>query len=245
MGLTDPYADLREPVLRPLFGRRPLRTYPALLSTDAEARAWARGGAPSGAVVVADYQASPRGRAGLEWQVRQGEGLGFSVILRPQLTAENEGWLYAAATAALADVAGDDATISWPDEVRRGQRLAGAVGIHVELSGEGSVWAVVTVLVPDATPPRGPLLVELVDAIEQRAETPAGEVLERYRPRCSTIGRSVRVHMIPMGPSGLVITGIGSDVLPDGALVITTDAGRRVAARPQHLGMVNDVTPHS
>ncbi|MDQ4130536.1 MAG: hypothetical protein M3133_06040, partial [Actinomycetota bacterium] len=73
---------------------RPVRTYPAILSTSADAFAWARAGAPEGALVVADYQAAPRGRAGLPWEVRPGEGLGFSLVLRPELPPEREGWLY-------------------------------------------------------------------------------------------------------------------------------------------------------
>jgi BirA family biotin operon repressor/biotin-[acetyl-CoA-carboxylase] ligase len=71
VGLDD---DLAADVLAADLPGRPLRSYPALLSTEADALAWARAGAPDGAVVVAGYQASPRGRAGLPWQVQQGTG---------------------------------------------------------------------------------------------------------------------------------------------------------------------------
>ena len=61
MGLDD---DLAADALAADLPGRPLRSYPALLSTEADALAWARAGGPGGAVVVAGYQASPRGRAG-------------------------------------------------------------------------------------------------------------------------------------------------------------------------------------
>ena len=65
-------SDLDPDVLAQALPGRPVRSYPALLSTDADAQAWARTGASAGAVVVADYQASPRGRGGLPWTVRPG-----------------------------------------------------------------------------------------------------------------------------------------------------------------------------
>ncbi|HWH34036.1 MAG TPA: hypothetical protein VNT56_01805 [Acidimicrobiales bacterium] len=55
--------DLSAGVLAAALPDRPLRSYPAPLSTEADALAWARAGAPVGAVVVADYQAAPRGRS--------------------------------------------------------------------------------------------------------------------------------------------------------------------------------------
>ncbi|MBW3653782.1 MAG: hypothetical protein KY433_09355, partial [Actinobacteria bacterium] len=125
---------------------RPVRTYPALLSTEADALAWARADAPHGAVVVADYQAAPRGRSGLLWQVVPGRDLAFSVVLRPQLAVQREGWLYSVVTLALSDVCGDDATIAWPDEVWRGDARVGAVGVHVEPGPRAVAWAVASVL---------------------------------------------------------------------------------------------------
>ena len=157
--------DLSLEALAGALPGRPLRSYPALLSTEADALAWARAGAPAGAVVVSDYQASPRGRAGWPWEVRPGAGLGFSVVLRPNLAARREGWLYTIATSGLADALGDDATIEWPDEVTIAGRRAGAVGVQVEQREHGLAWAVVSVLVVEATPPRGELLARVVEAI--------------------------------------------------------------------------------
>lgn len=242
MGLGVP-ADLSDDAVRAALPHREVRAFPALLSTEAEALAWARAGGPEGALVVADYQASPRGRAGLPWHVEPGEGLGFSLILRPQLPAEREGWLYTVALSGLADAIGDEAAIHWPDLVHRsatGGRAA-AVGVHAELGPTGTLWAVVTVLFEDTRPPRTGLLAEGVAAIEQRYASPPQAVLDDYRTRCATLGRRVRARLIPMGPSGPQVTGEAVDCVDDGALVIRSEKGNRVAVRPQHLGMLDDL----
>ncbi len=231
--------DLAADILAAALAGRAVRVYPAMLSTEADALAWARAGAPSGAVVVAHYQASARGRAGLEWKVEPGLGLGFSLVLRPSLAAEREGWLYTAAVSGLADVVGPAATIGWPDEVWQVGVRAAAVGVHAELGPEGVAWATVTVLVPEAVPPRAALLARVLAAIEERMQTPPREVLDGYRARCTTLGQRLAARLIPMGPSGVVVTGTAADLRDDGSLVIVTDEGRRVAVPPQHLGVLD------
>jgi BirA family biotin operon repressor/biotin-[acetyl-CoA-carboxylase] ligase len=251
--------DLKAQTLAPLLGGRMVRTYPAVLSTEADAQAWARAGGPDGGVVVADYQASPRGRSGLEWRVRPGEDLAFSVVLRPELSADDEGWVYTVVTSALADVLGGDAAVHWPDEIHgevpgevpgevRGThgRLA-ATGVYADL-GPGRVdWAVASILLPDVadlaaargTPPeRGRLLAGVLAAVEARLAQDREAVLADYRPRCATFGRDVRARLIPLGPAGPAILGLAVDAGTDGSLVLETRSGRRVAVRPQHLGML-------
>jgi len=244
VGLTDDRTggDLSPAVLAFELPGRPVRSYPALLSTEATALAWARAGAPEGALVVADYQASPRGRAGRPWQVRPGEGLGFSLVLRPRLPVEREGWLYAVATCGLADVLGPDAAVAWPDEVRAGPdggRLAG-VGVHVQLGPNGTEWAVVTVLVDEAPLPRTQQLATVVAAVENRYMSQDG-VLDDLRARCMTLGREVTARLVPLGPAGPQVSGQAVDVLADGALVLLTARGNRVAVRPQNLGVLEEL----
>lgn len=243
--LSPTAADLAPGALAEALPAREVRGYPALLSTEATAMAWAREGAPSGSVVVADYQASPRGRAGLPWQTRPGVGLGATVLLRPALPPEREGWPYVAALLALYDVVsiglvGDDhAVLEWPDSVREpdGRELA-ALGTYAELGPGQMRWVAVTVLLPAAEPPRVPLLAALVQALEHRMGQPAEQVLEQYRGQCTTIGRQVRARLIPMGDGGPEIIGEAVDVLADGALVIRTPRGVRVAVLPQNLGLL-------
>ena len=216
---------------------RPVRAYPALLSSEADALAWARAGAPEGALVVAEYQASPRGRAGLEWRPRPGAGLVFSLVLRPRLAAEREGWLYVAASCGLADALGAE-SVEWPDEVHGPDGRLGAVGVYSELGPEGTEWAVVNVLVENVRPPRAPVVAGVVDAVEARYRSPSTPVLADYLRRSATIGRRVRARLIPLGPRGVRIEGRAVTVLADGALVLETDDARRVAVRPHHLGLL-------
>ncbi len=239
MGLAD---DLSAEALAEQMPDRPVRSYPAVLSTEAATLPWAREGAPHGAVLVAGYQVSPRGRAGLPWDLPMGHGVGFSLVLRPELHPAREGWVYAAAVCGLADALGEGAEITWPDEVYRAGDLVGAIGAWVELGAEGVDWAVLNVLLTGITPPRAPMVAQAVRAIEARFDEPATSVLEDYRPRCATVGRHVRAHMIPMGPAGPRVDGVAVDVIADGSLSIKSDStGHRVAVRPQNLGVLDDL----
>ncbi len=240
---VEPTGDLEQPQLAAVLGDRPVRAYPALLSTEPVAMAWAREGAPSGAIVVADYQASPRGRAGLPWTVQLGRGLGFTILHRQDdLPPDREGWPYAAALLGLHDGIGHaDRALAWPDAVcaSDGTPLA-RLGVYVELGPGRTEWVSMTVLVEDASPPRGPLLARLVDAMEQRLAQPPPAVLDDYRPLCTTLGRTVRARMLPLGPDGPEVVGEAVDVLADGALVLVTARGNRVAIPPHNLGLLEE-----
>ena len=224
--------DLAVAELEAALPGRPIRSYPALLSTESDAQAWARAGAPAGAVVTAGYQASPRGRGGLEWRPEPGRSLAFSVIVRPELPAAREGWVYAVAVSAVADVTGGE--IEWPDTVPG----LGAVGVHAEVGPAALDWAVVSILLEDAPPPRAALLARTVAALETRLVEPSARVLADYLRRCATIGRAVEARLVPLGPSGARVSGVARTVLADGALVLEQDDGRRIAVRPQGLGVL-------
>lgn len=233
--------DLSAEVLAALLPGRPVRSYPALLSSEVDAEAWARADGPPGAVVTAGYLAAPRGRAGLPWPLGLNRGLVFSLLLRPQLSLEREGWPYLAAALGLADVLGPEVTIRWPDEVHRIHGRAGAVGLRTELGPDGVRWAVLTFLVEDVEPPRGPLLATIVAAVEGRLDDPVEAMLAAYRGRCATLGRRVRARLVPLGPAGPQIEGEAVDVRADGALVIRTEGGRRAFVPPPNLGMLEDL----
>ena len=221
------------------LGNRPVQAYPALLSTEPVAMAWARSGAAAGAVVVADYQAGARGRGGWPWVVQPGVGLGFTLLLRPDLPTEREGWPYVPSLLALHDVLGG--SLLWPDTVvdEAGEVLA-RLGVFVELGPSRTEWATVTVLVEQADPPRASLLRRLVEAIEARVAQPPEQVLADYLAVCSTLGREHWARLIPLGPGGPSVTGEAVDVLADGALVLRTARGNRVAIPPQSLGLLQE-----
>ena len=230
--------DLTPEALARVAPERALRSYPALVSTGAAAFDWVGSGAPDGAVVVADYQLSARGHGGRPWTVTQGRGLGFSLVMRPRLPAEREGWLYTVVTSALAEVCGAGATIEWPDEVRLEGAMTAAVAIRTRIGATGVEWAVVDVLLPDAEPPRGELLRAVLTAIDERRAGASGTLIDDYERRCETIGRQVRMRFI--AGTGPKVEGRAVATLDDGALLLELESGSRAPVRPQDVRSVED-----
>ena len=233
-----PGADLATQPLAELLGDRPFESHPVLLSTAVTAADWARSGAPDGAVVVADYQIAPRGRAGQPWKVTPGQGLSFGLVLRPQVDSTREGWLYVAVLMGLADACGEDVTIEWPDEVRRDGLRVAAVGLEVKLGGLKVKWAVANILIAEAQPPRGELLRSALEAIDARLASPPRAVLDDYDALCQTTGRDVRIRLL--GGSSRM-QGRAAGILDDGALVVEIEGGRQVPVRPQDLSSIEEL----
>lgn len=231
-------ADLTTEALATLMPERPLRSYPALVSTGSAAFDWAGSGAPDGAVVVADYQLSARGHGGRPWRIAQGRGLGFSLVMRPALAAEREGWLYTVVASALAEACGAGATIEWPDEVRLRGEMAAAVAVRTRLGATGVEWAVVDVLLPGAEAPRGELLRAVLAAIEERRAHAPEAIMADYERRCETIGRRVRMRFI--AGTGPRVEGRAIATVEDGALLLELASGSRAPVRPQDVRGLED-----
>ena len=88
-------------------------------STNADAMALARDGAPEGVVVVADHQSAGRGRRDRSWVAPPGGSLLVSVLLRPPSAIA--GAVTMAAGLAMAEgideVAGVSAGLKWPNDL--------------------------------------------------------------------------------------------------------------------------------
>lgn len=186
-------------------------------------------------MVAARYQASPRGRSGIPWTVRPERDLCFSMVLRPDLPPEREGWVHTVAAYGLAAALGDDVAIEWPDQVLRGDEPAGEIAAQAWL-GPGSVeWAVASFRVDDAPRPWPPLIAAIADSVATAGAREAGELLEEYRGRCVTLGRDVSARLTPVGGEVARVAGRADGLRGDGTLVIATEDGRRLALRPQFL----------
>jgi BirA family biotin operon repressor/biotin-[acetyl-CoA-carboxylase] ligase len=98
-------------------------------STNDEAAAWARAGAPEGAVVLAETQARGRGRLGRAWHSPPGASLYLSVVLRPPRPPHVLPPLTLAAGLAVYDTCayfGLAPDLKWPNDVLLGgQKVAG------------------------------------------------------------------------------------------------------------------------
>jgi BirA family biotin operon repressor/biotin-[acetyl-CoA-carboxylase] ligase len=120
---------------------RPLRGHAEVGSTNAEAVAWARAGAPHGGVVVAEYQTAGRGRQGRSWTATPGQNLMFSVVLRPSIPPNRLGLLPLSAGVAVADavdrcIAPLRTALKWPNDVLIDDRKT--CGLLLETSFAGT-----------------------------------------------------------------------------------------------------------
>jgi BirA family biotin operon repressor/biotin-[acetyl-CoA-carboxylase] ligase len=232
-------------------GRWRVEWFATLDSTNRHALDAARAGAPDGLVVVADEQTAGRGRLGRSWEAPPGSSLLVSVLLRR--SGDPAGHVVMAAGVALAaavdDVAGVEAGLKWPNDlVVDDRKLA---GLLAEVEGDALVVGAGCNVNWDAFPAE---LTEsatacnleagravdrdaLLDAFLDRfaAALAVGDaVVDDYRARLVTIGRTVRVE--PVRGDALVGTAVA--VADDGALVVRDDAGTDhtvVAADVHHL----------
>ena len=91
-------------------------------STNAEAAAWARNGAPEGAVILAEQQTEGRGRHGRSWLAPPHQALTGSVVLRPDLPPDLLSLIPLAASLAVVNALQPLALpqpprIKWPNDV--------------------------------------------------------------------------------------------------------------------------------
>jgi BirA family biotin operon repressor/biotin-[acetyl-CoA-carboxylase] ligase len=88
-------------------------------STNADAMALVREGAPEGVVVVADHQTAGRGRAGRSWSAPPGASLLVSILLRPPAAVVDLCTMAVAVAAAGAveEVAGIAPRLKWPNDL--------------------------------------------------------------------------------------------------------------------------------
>lgn len=233
-GETGPFADVR---WRDETG-----------STNADVLALARSGAPEGVVVATRFQRSGRGRHRRTWVAPPGTALLASVLLRPDLGPEAAQLATMAAALAGADacreVAGVEPALKWPNDLvvedARGAmaKLAGLLGESL-VEGERLAAVVVGMGCNLTAAPAGAvdlqklagrgieagdLLASWLEHLRARYPTAsrAGALLDDYRPRCATLGRTVRVEL-----ADEVLEGQAVDVTVEGHLVVESAAGRR------------------
>jgi BirA family biotin operon repressor/biotin-[acetyl-CoA-carboxylase] ligase len=179
----------------------------------------ARGGAPEGVVVVADFQTAGRGRRGRTWEAPPGGGLLASILLRPDPgeVPPDRRWLVTAAVA-LAAADATHAEVKWPNDLLLGGRKL--AGVLAEADA-GAIVVGVGINVGSAPPgaaslgpavDRGQLLAGLLGNLEFWCRH-WNQVGEAYRSRCATVGRSVRVEL-----AGATVVGRAVAVEPDGRL---------------------------
>lgn len=209
-------------------------------STNERARELAAAGTPDGTLVTASEQSAGRGRQGRRWTAPRGRALLCSLVIRdpPRL-------LPLAAGVAVAEVAGPQALVKWPNDVLvDGLKVAGilvegrpqegwavlGIGVNValreedfppELAGRAGTLG----LEPDAVEPTLELL---LNSLERWLPATPDAVLEAVRGRDALLDRPVRW-------SGGEGRGAGID--SEGRLLVATDDGEvALDAGEVHLG---------
>lgn len=207
--------------------------------------------APDRSVLVAEHQASGRGRLDRSWESPARAGLTFSIVLRPTVPIPTWGWLPLLTGVALHDavrsVTGLDLALKWPNDLLCGPSEAKLAGILAQTSGEAVVVGIglnVTTTreelpVPTATSlelcgatdvDRTELLAAILTALDARAaqwtdvggDAEACGLAADYRVACATLGRQVSVTTT----SGVAVTGTARAIDSDGRLQV--DTGDRV-----------------
>lgn len=221
-------------------------------STNADVLARARAGEPAGLVLVADHQTAGRGRLDRRWEAPPGANLLVSILFRPDGSPEEWHRCAHAVAVAACDACtsfGVFTRIKWPNDLVVGDdKIA---GVLAEADGAGAV--VVGLGCNIAWPLRGEYdgatsLVAagagtaltrdaLLAAILARVDEDAPDLLDRYRTRCATIGRDVRLHL----PDGTSVEGHAVDIDDDGRVVVDLVAGGASAAIARRAFSVGDV----
>jgi BirA family biotin operon repressor/biotin-[acetyl-CoA-carboxylase] ligase len=123
-------------------------------STNDDALAAARAGAPHGALFVTDEQQHGRGRRGNTWHAAPGEALLFSVLLRPELPPERAASLAlvtglavraAVARALATHGVGKPVRVKWPNDVVVDKLKVAGILVESQMRGEKLGAAVVGV----------------------------------------------------------------------------------------------------
>jgi BirA family biotin operon repressor/biotin-[acetyl-CoA-carboxylase] ligase len=204
-------------VLRTRWLGRVHEHHAVLGSTNDRASAWAKDGAPAGALVTADAQTGGRGRLGRGWFSPAGASVYASVVVRPAVLDARWAGLGLAVGVGIADgLALEGLALKWPNDVLLdGRKLAGVLcearvhagapdvvvgfGINVHaIDRPPEIAAIATSLAEHgATLGRADVLARVLDALEPVldvfAEHGFAALRDRYESRCITLGREVLV----------------------------------------------------
>jgi BirA family transcriptional regulator, biotin operon repressor / biotin---[acetyl-CoA-carboxylase] ligase len=219
-------------------------------STNSDALAAARRGAPHGSVFFADEQTAGRGRGDHGWHSAGGEGLYVSVLLRPRVTAVRLPLIPLAAGLAAAEAINAAASLTvdlrWPNDLLIGPRKTGGILVEAHSEGSSVSYAVVGIglnvhqrsFAPDLSTPassldleagrrisRQALLVALLKSLERETLALADERAAQLVPaRIEQVSTWVRDKNVEVhGPQAC--KGVTAGMDEHGFLLVRTDAG--------------------
>jgi BirA family biotin operon repressor/biotin-[acetyl-CoA-carboxylase] ligase len=226
---------------------QPLTYVAETSSTNDEANAVAKAGAPHGALVITDHQKSGRGRVGRTWFSPPNANLTFSLVLRPDIPVDRLSAITLAIGLAVADAVArfvDSAAVSikWPNDVLVRSRKVAGILVETSLSGDRcdhvvagigvnvlqkefdpSIEGIATSIAREAEAPvrREDVLMEVLSCLARRLDQfdrgGLSEMMADLTARDGTKGRTVRVGDVEGVADGIEANG-KLRVMLDGAL---------------------------
>lgn len=223
---------------------RSARLLDSTTSTQDEARAWATAGAPEGALVWAMAQTAGRGRLERSWHSQAGDGLWFSLLVRPRVAPTEAGLVALAAgvgvQAGLSAAGAAGVVLKWPNDLRAGGRKLGGIlaeavvasgelrhvvlgiGINLRMPADASlekIAAALDQLLPGAQPAAvmAAILRGVEDALDALDARGPAATRTAWLAVSETIGREVRA----LTGAG-VVEGTAVDLDESGSLLIRT-----------------------
>jgi BirA family biotin operon repressor/biotin-[acetyl-CoA-carboxylase] ligase len=214
-------------------------------STNDDAFAAARDGAPHGALFVADSQTRGRGRRGHTWTSPPSSNLTFSLLLRPLIPAERVALLaLVAGLAVRATVAarvGANVAVKWPNDVVVGRRKVSGILVESRMSGSSVEAVVVGVglnVHMEALPQELEQIATSLSLLGARGESREALLVAVLAELEARLGRFVSLGLSPLVgelrahdallDEGIVVSGVrgaGAGIDEDGSLLIRDAAG--------------------
>jgi BirA family biotin operon repressor/biotin-[acetyl-CoA-carboxylase] ligase len=217
----------------------------SIASTNDRAAAWAREGAPHGAVVTADAQTAGRGRRGRPWYSPAGASIYASVVVRPGRAGPELGAIGLAVGLGLRDglpALQRPVGLKWPNDLVVGDRklcgilcesrwlddvpeLVVGFGINVhQREFPEPIAGIATSLALEAGTQRGPdraaLLADVLEATEAVVDRFVGggfaAIREAYTACCTVLGRTIEIDVPTQASQRRRV--VAEDLDHDGAL---------------------------
>jgi len=249
----------RECATRELTLGRPLSWRDETQSSNDDALAAAKSGAPHGAVFGAETQTRGRGRRGSEWVSAPGAGLWFSVLLRPKLSAELVSGLSLCAglavRSAVAQRVAAPVLVKWPNDVLvSGRKLCGilvesqvtganigsvvvGIGVNVTQSAFPEPLASIATslaLLGASTTTREALLADVLQGLEREllrlSEHGLAGMAATLRAHDPLLGRRLRVDSLE---------GTGAGIDSAGRLLLQSDDGQQHPINAGHVELLD------
>lgn len=235
--------------------RDTLYWYNVVDSTNIQAKALAKAGAPHGSVLIAGSQTSGRGRMGRSFLSPTG-GVYLSVILRPACPPDKLMHLTCAAAVAgckaVNDACGVCPNIKWTNDLVWGKQKLGGILTELVLDSKGIAECAIigigincekteafpaelqeiVISVQDISPTgctAAKLAAKLVEALYEMDTmlfAAKQEIMDTYRMHCITLGKEIQVSS-----GNHIQNGTALDLDEDGGLLVQfTDGSKRIVA---------------